>query len=242
MKNIKKILSIILVLVVSVTMLGMFCACGELDELKNLVDDQFDDFDDDEDDDDAVIEFTTEDIKSNMPATYRITYRFTSTSEEESTSYDMTMTKASNGYMFDNSGNSSMFVACAGGYNCYTRTVEDSSWELSTTLEDEPYVYTGEDLDAYTGTYATFMTLYVGYEEDLKLGEMKNICGRACTEYYYEASYGGSSYSLHYYVDNAIHCCMQYTITGVVAGEGSGSATWEVTEFTTTNVTLPAVD
>ncbi len=92
-------------------------------------------------------------------------------------------------------------------------------------------------IDTYLATFTNYGVITAGLK---KKGEV-TIAGRACTKYVASAAFMGMSYNNEYCVDDETGLCLKNMIAVGSTTEGSGSTSYECTEFIVPyTITLPA--
>lgn len=171
------------------------------------------------------------DLAYKLPETYKITYEFTdSYGNEESETY----IKTDKGFMF---GDDIIYMYDDALMGFFDYDEDEDTIELgslytdSTMLEALERTFTG-----YLGFYSSYNTL-----DGFKRVGIEKIAGRDCTKYEYKLSVYNASVTYDFWVDDEYDICMKFYLEQSASGS-SAQNTFEVTEFTTSGISLPCTD
>ncbi len=185
-------------------------------------------------------------IDSLTQSGYKITVRYIQTGTENGNQPEIQssgFTIAASGYFWECKQEGKTIIMDFSGdenYVLYEKADGDEKWTKTVT----PYADMGSKetikslyVDVYLNTFTNYGILAAGLKNK---GEV-TIAGRACTKYEAGASLLGFSYKNEYYIDNETGLCLKNIIAVGSTTEGSGTTSYECTEFKVGHtVVLPA--
>ncbi|MCL2615593.1 MAG: hypothetical protein FWD30_02210 [Dehalococcoidia bacterium] len=168
-------------------------------------------------------------VASHLTGNYSITYRYTYDGDDY---LDVTFTKTSAGYFYGLNDSGFLYIKNGDKFDTY--------WDLGDGFEKSDFfdpITENEVMEKML--FFNWMWYYDDYSSDMKKDGTQTIAGRNCDKYTYQIAGWGVAYKQVVCIDKQTGVCLKWAFD-MASVQGSGSFSFECTEFKTSGVTLPA--